>query len=653
MNQSDAQLFKLTATMFNAAMGSKFYQEFSGLLSQIGIDELARLFGASGEATTYLGSTPEAQASALTLFLGLNPDSNDATSGDYIAHTFFLANLQAGMNVGTLALDAVRYLEQDEILPELERTRDYLNNRAEFAYQYSKELGWGDDDVRNLQEVIANVTDDDRSIAAEMTTLSANEFDRLRAANPFTVYSSDDDTITGTDGANYIEAGSGYDTVNAGNGNDIILGQSGDDTLFGEKGQDKLEGGDGADTLYAGSDFEWTYVSGRYTYTVDAWFEVLDGGSGADKIYGGLGSDKIEGGEGKDTIYGDYNSSFSHSNANIFENADSSVKSRLFNDYISGGEGDDTIYADIGSDTVYGGAGNDIINAGYGSDMVYGGDGNDTIRLNDNTTSKYSLDGQGTAYGEGGDDTIYAVGNDNVDGGNGNDTINFYRTNNSSDHGAIISGEGADYIKVNVSSDAFSNLAIDLLEVDQVQDKIDISVPNRVTAMIDIQHFDLATDVIDLSSLVYIYSADGSQNRNTNSAQKYSYSGNLEKNYVQIVSAEATPWLEYSYSYPDHTTPEDHGKAYFVIQGAHADSASTSDVAALIDNYGNNATYGYGNADQHLFIVNVSESDLGIYLFQDDTGANNRVVADELTPIAVLSGVTTEDITYENAGFLI
>lgn len=645
MNQSDAQLFKLTALIFKAALGNTYYQDFSGLLNQIGFDSLAQLFGASDVARDVLGSTPEAQARALTLHLGLNPDSNDPASGDYIAHEFFLANLQAGMNVGTLALAAVRYLEQDDILPALETTRDYLNNRAEVAYQYSKELGWGDTNLTTLQAVIESVSSDERSISVALTEAAVDEFERLRDSNPFTTYSDDDDMVTGTDDVNYIETGAGYDEVRAGKGADIIFGGTGDDELYGEKGQDWLEGGDGADTLYAGSYYE--------SNTVDAWFEILNGGSGADEIYGGYGSDTIDGGEGADTIYGEGNNNYYISTIlGNLANLDSSVQSRLFNDFISGGEGDDYINSEAGSDTVYGGAGNDTIYAGYGSDTVYGGAGDDRITLNYSASSKSELDGQNTAFGEDGNDTIYAVGNDNVAGGNGNDTINFYRTSNSSDHGAIIAGEGTDTISISsYYDDAFSNLTIDLAEVVQLQDRVSISIPDRVTAIIEIQNFDLATDLLDLPGYVDVYAPDSSSNGYTDSAQDFNYSGDLLRNYVQIVTAVATPWQEDTYAYPDHTSPDDYGKAFFVIQGAQAGSASTADVATLIDSYGNNASY--GNSDRHFFIVNVSESDLGIYLFKDDTGANDRVVSDELTPIAVLTGVTTEDMTYGNVDFLI
>jgi len=645
MNQSDAHLFKLTAIIFDGALGSYYYPSISALQTQIGIDSLAQGWGASELAQSFLGTTPEAQAKSLALNFGLNPDSTDPASADKIAYDFFLSNLNSGMNVGTLALAAIRYLEQDEILPILEATKDYLENRAEVAYQYSNELGLGGAEVEELQAAIEDVTSDEKSVPKVLQDIVLSQFDEIRVSSEFTDYSDNDDVITGTDGADLINAGSGFDTVNSGAGADIIIGGTGDDILYGEQGQDFIEGGDGADTIYAGTYYDREYVSGYYDdqnnyvdayyrYTVDANFEVLDGGGGADLIYGSYGSDRISGGDGADTIYGEGNSSFYYYNE--VYNFDSSVDARLFDDIINGGEGEDRIYAQ------------------FGSDEVYGGGGDDLIYLNHSSSNKTEADGQNEGYGEDGDDTIYAVGNDGADGGNGNDLIYFYRTDNSSDHGVIIGGEGSDQIYVNYynrNTSNASNITIDLEEQTQVQDNISVGLPNRNTSFVEIQHFDLDTDTLDLNEFINIYSSDDSYNGRVYTPQSINYNGDVLQNYVQIVDSETTAWLEYSYDRAANNTPESYGKAYFVIQGEQAASSSTRDVAALIDNYGNDASY--GNTDKHMFLVNVSDSDMGIYMFTDDTGANNRIVSDELTPIAVLTGITTEDITYNNIDFLI
>ena len=44
---------------------------------------------------------------------------------------------------------------------------------------------------------------------------------------------------------------------------------------------------------------------------------------------------------------------------------------------------------------------------------------------------------------------------------------------------------------------------------------------------------------------------------------------------------------------------------------------------------------------------------MGIYLFKDDTGANDSIISDELTPLVILTGITTEDLTQANTDFII
>ena len=70
---------------------------------------------------------------------------------------------------------------------------------------------------------------------------------------------SGNDTLTGTAGADYIDANNrpgnltvaDTDTLNGGGGNDILFGRFGNDSLNGGTGDDKLDGGDGNDILTA------------------------------------------------------------------------------------------------------------------------------------------------------------------------------------------------------------------------------------------------------------------------------------------------------------------------------------------------------------------------------------------------------------------
>ncbi|HEX8308279.1 MAG TPA: M10 family metallopeptidase C-terminal domain-containing protein [Allosphingosinicella sp.] len=103
---------------------------------------------------------------------------------------------------------------------------------------------------------------------------------------------SGNDTLTGTSGADYIDANNrpgnltvaDTDTLNGGAGNDTLFGRFGNDTLNGGTGADSLDGGDGNDTLNGGADND-----------------SLAGGAGSDSMNGGSGNDSIDGGSGIDT----------------------------------------------------------------------------------------------------------------------------------------------------------------------------------------------------------------------------------------------------------------------------------------------------------------------------------------------------------------
>ncbi|HEU0099131.1 MAG TPA: pre-peptidase C-terminal domain-containing protein [Allosphingosinicella sp.] len=105
---------------------------------------------------------------------------------------------------------------------------------------------------------------------------------------------SGNDTLTGTSGADYIDANNrpgnltvaDTDTLNGGGGNDVLLGRYGDDTLNGGTGEDMLDGGEGNDTLNGNADND-----------------TLAGGAGSDSLNGGAGNDSLDGGSGIDTAH--------------------------------------------------------------------------------------------------------------------------------------------------------------------------------------------------------------------------------------------------------------------------------------------------------------------------------------------------------------
>jgi VCBS repeat-containing protein len=168
---------------------------------------------------------------------------------------------------------------------------------------------------------------------------------------------SENNSLTGTLGADYIrglagqdtiEGGGGADTVFAGTGGDSILGGEGADVLLGQKGGDTIDGGLG-DDLIAGGIYDGESIPG--------------GEADDDLIFGNMGHDTISGQAGNDTLYGGDG-----------------------NDILAGDEGNDVLYDGAGNDILYGGAGDDAIfyrNAHNinGANTADGGAGFDRIHL--------------------------------------------------------------------------------------------------------------------------------------------------------------------------------------------------------------------------------------------------------------------------------
>jgi Ca2+-binding RTX toxin-like protein len=93
------------------------------------------------------------------------------------------------------------------------------------------------------------------------------------------------DTITGTNGTNYVAGGMGEDTI-------TTLG--GDDSVVGDIGDDREDGGD-ADEIRVGDGND--FVEG------EGGDDALYGEDGDDSLFGGLGDDLIDGGPGNDDEY--------------------------------------------------------------------------------------------------------------------------------------------------------------------------------------------------------------------------------------------------------------------------------------------------------------------------------------------------------------
>jgi Ca2+-binding RTX toxin-like protein len=158
----------------------------------------------------------------------------------------------------------------------------------------------------------------------------------------------------GTDEADKITGSQGADEIDALGGNDNVLGRSSGDFIYGQVGNDRLSGDGGPDEIYGGPGDD-----------ID-----LDGDARIDKIYGEEGNDlELDGDKGNDELYG--------------------------------GPGDDGgpptseniqrhgLRGEGGANLVYGGDGADTINAQWAADrggaqeQIFGGTEDDTIAAED------------------------------------------------------------------------------------------------------------------------------------------------------------------------------------------------------------------------------------------------------------------------------
>jgi len=393
------------------------------------------------------------------------------------------------------------------------------------------------------------------------------------------------DTINGTAGNDNIDGGDGSDVIFGQAGDDVLLGGSGNDTIYGGPGADYIDGGLGADLLYAYSP----------NSRGDTSPNVLKGGGGADTLYGGAGNDTLDGGDGDDVIYAQDGG----------------------NDLIYGGGGADFIRSwDGGSDTVYGGSGDDVIDVtdvitGWIEvillpDYIDGGAGNDSIKFSSGT----------------------------VLGGDGDDRIDLRQNGSGTD--LIVPGEGSDSVYVAAAAPVIINLQ----ESTQAIDRVSYSISKAaLVPWIVIQNFAFGVDQLDIGHF-NLYEPQKLYPGYAGSAVFFNYQGVLSESYIQFLDSPATTYLPRASKI---VTKDDYGKGFFVVRNAAASAADTVTVSQFLDAYGNNATY--GKSASHYFLINVGASDMALYYFKDDTGADNQIVSDELTPIALFVGVRTEQLS--------
>jgi Ca2+-binding RTX toxin-like protein len=311
------------------------------------------------------------------------------------------------------------------------------------------------------------------------------------------------DTLTGTDGINYINGGEGNDTIVTGAGNDEILGGAGDDritirattagTVSGGEGTDTLAlapaepdaldidltllwgGGAGTvngvtvtgiellETLFIQSDHFVLSVAdnvvigagytGNLTMQVGRGADIVSGGSGNDIINGEQDDDIIRGGAGNDSLSGSYAS-----------------------DYVYGDAGDDNISGDTldvewtsGNDHLYGGDGNDTIEGGAFQDWLYGEADNDVLR-GDSLALDNSEHGNDLLDGGAGIDQLFGLaGNDTLIGGTGVDTMagglgnDWFYVDTAADVVTEAAGEGSDRVFASATYTLGAGVEVELM----------------------------------------------------------------------------------------------------------------------------------------------------------------------------------------------
>lgn len=302
-----------------------------------------------------------------------------------------------------------------------------------------------------------------------------------------------DDTLTGDERAEQINANSGNDTINAGAGNDLIYGSWGNDVLAGEEGNDLVYGGYGNDTVSGGAGDDLFRVTGTKAKGFEG-YDNYDGGAGQDSIvaYGSkvdIGMSSFGPGNGIETIdvtaatggarlLGDWQSNTLDFSAVAIEG--SAV--------IDAGGGNDTVTGTQEADTIIGGQGNDTLNGGGGDDVFslvgngcryvegydtyQGGVGQDAIVANGRnvdlglksfsaTNSVEVIDfsavtGKARIVGDYGDNlfdfsAVTIKGNASIDAGGGNDTVF-----GSAGNDTMLGNSGNDYLSGGIGADRLS-----------------------------------------------------------------------------------------------------------------------------------------------------------------------------------------------------
>ncbi|WP_315975114.1 cadherin-like domain-containing protein [Microvirga yunnanensis] len=310
--------------------------------------------------------------------------------------------------------------------------------------------------------------------------------------------------VTGSDYADTLKGGSGWDWFTGGGGNDTIDGRDGQDVVFyGEStagfiidlkaGTAVARDGTQTDALIS---IEAVNASqgGDKILLSDVDGHVF-GHAGADEIYGGAGHDYLNGGTGNDTIdgAGGFNtvSYFEeewgsptptqgvsvnlagHTATDQWGGLDAlsniqSVRGSNLNDVLIGNDQFNDLKGEAGNDTISGGGGDDNLQGGAGADLLDGGAGSDNADYGGAAAGvAASLANAASNTGEATGDTYFDIegllGSNFSDTLTGNGASNYMEGRDGND--TITGAEGDDFLDGGAGTDNLSGGAgSDLLD---------------------------------------------------------------------------------------------------------------------------------------------------------------------------------------------
>ncbi len=218
-----------------------------------------------------------------------------------------------------------------------------------------------------------------------------------------------DDTITGSNSADYIMGNDGADILNSLGGNDVLIGGAGADQLYGGDGNDVLDGGSltasEIDVLYGGT--------GNDTYIVNSIFTALDVVYEGGSFPGGAGD--IDTIISKGSFFWDYYNVGEVLNISPSAASGAVMVSGRGDSVMNGNDTGNFLLTYGGSNTVNPGAGIDVIGLGlYDLGKSFNGTNTVVVTKGDDTNYIYDFE-SGTDKVDISDYGYYASGSQIVD----------------------------------------------------------------------------------------------------------------------------------------------------------------------------------------------------------------------------------------------